>query len=255
MLDRSRRLDSDFLVALLKSEIRPAMGCTELGAAALAAAKAAEVLGAIPDMLRMLVSPNVYKNGVSVAIPGTTLKGLAHASALGALIRQSPSGLNILNGVTTSYAAEADRLVRSGRISVDFDPHAPDPVFLRADATAGGHSASVTIRQRHSRIIEVRRDGAVLASAAASVLEEEGDLSLSQLADVPVRDLIRDVLAIDASALGFLLEAARTNREAAMTDFENGDSTLGPALRALTQGQASRDAMVGKVQTMTAAAS
>lgn len=40
-----------------------------------------------------------------------------------------------------------------------------------------------------------------------------------------------------------------------MTDFENGDSTLGPALRALTQGQASCAAMAGKVQTMTAAAS
>lgn len=255
MLDGFRALDSDFLVALLRSEIRPAMGCTELGAAALAAAKAAEVLGAVPDTLHMLVSPNVYKNGISVAIPGTTLKGLVYASALGAVIRQSHLGLNILNGANGSNAAEAGRLVRSGRVSVDFDPKAPDPVFLRADATAGGHSASVTICQRHSRIIEIRRDGTLLASDAASALEEDDDLSLSRLADTRVRDLIRDVLAMDTSALGFLLEAARTNREAAMTDFENGDSTLGPALRALTQGQASCAAMAGKVQTMTAAAS
>lgn len=255
MLDRVRALDSDFLVALLRSEIRPAMGCTEIGAAALVAAKAGEILGAVPDTLRMLVSPNVYKNGISVAIPGTPLKGLAHASALGALIQQSHLGLNILNGANGSNAAEAARLVRSGRFSVEFDPKAPDPVFLRAEATAEGHSASVTICRKHSRIIEIRRDGAVLPSDAASAHEDDDALSLSRLADARVRDLIQDVLAMDTSALDFLLEAARTNREAAKTDFETSGSTLGPALRALTQGQASCAAMAGKVQTMTAAAS
>jgi len=117
-----------FLADLLRSEIGPAMGCTEIGAAALAAAKAAEALGAVPETLRLTVSPNVYKNGVTAGIPGSRLKGLAHAAALGALIGQSKLGLNVLDGVTDAVAVEAEALVRNGRVSADFDPDAPDPV-------------------------------------------------------------------------------------------------------------------------------
>jgi len=255
MLDLVQPVGGDFLVGLLKSETRPAMGCTELGAAALAAAKAAEVLAMVPDELRMVVSPNVYKNGISVAIPGTTLKGLAYASALGALIGQSHLGLNVLNGVNGSYAAQAERLVGSGRVSVDCDAGAPDPVFLRAEARGGGHSARVTISGKHSRIGEVRRDDASLSSEKPSTPCDQEEYPLSRLANARVHDLIREVLAMDVSALGFLAEAARTNRDAAFTDFENGVSTLGPALRSLTQGPATPNATIGRVQTMTAAAS
>jgi len=255
MPDPIRWANGNFLVGLLESEIQPAMGCTEVGAAALAAAKAAEVLDGVPDRLRLIVSPNVYKNGIAAGIPGTHLKGLACAVALGALIRRSHLGLNILDGVNQSDAAAAERFVRSDNVRVDFDPNASDPVFLQAEATASGHSARATICRRHSRIVEVRRDGERLGLDALSDDTGEEETSLSRLTGFQVRDLIRDVTTMDTLALGFLLEAARTNREAAMADFENGRSSLGPALRTLTQGQASCTAMVGKVQTMTAAAS
>ena len=244
-----------FLADLLQSEIGPAMGCTEIGAAALVAAKAAEVLGAVPETLRLTVSPNVYKNAVTVGIPGTRLKGLAHAGALGALIRQSELGLNVLDGVTDAVAADAEVLVRDGRVSADYDPDAPDPVFLRAEVAARGHSASVTIRQRHSRIVEIRRDGVPMASDAAPAGCDDDEASLARLAAIPVRDLIGNVLAMDASSLGFLVEAARTNRDAALTDFKDGLSTLGPALRRFSGDLANHSATIGKVQTMTAAAS
>lgn len=255
MLDHIRPVDGDFVVDLLRSEIRPAMGCTELGAAALAAAKVAEVLEAAPDRLRLIVSQSVYKNGISVAIPGTHLKGLAHASALGALIGQSHLGLNVLNGANRANAAEAEGLVRDGKVSVAFDSDAPDPVFLRAEATACGRTASATIVERHSHIAEVRRDGVLMVSDTASAPCPHDNPSLSRLANAPIRELIGTVLAMDVSALGFLMDAARTNRDAALTDLANGSSTLGPALRTLTQSRKSGHAVVGKVQTMTAAAS
>lgn len=254
MLDGRPTVDG-FLADLLRSEIGPAMGCTEIGAAALAAAKAAEVLGAVPETLRLTVSPNVYKNGVTVGIPGTRLKGLDHAAALGALIGQSKLGLNVLDGVTDAVAAEAEALVRDGRVSADFDPDAPDPVFLRAEAAARGHSAGVTIRQRHSRIVDIRRDGVPMDSDAAPMGCDDDEASLARLAAIPVRDLIGDVLAMDASSLGFLVEAARTNRDAALTDFKDGLSTLGPALRRFSGDLENHSATIGKVQTMTAAAS
>jgi L-cysteine desulfidase len=252
--DHDRLQASDaFLIDLLQAEIGPAMGCTELGAAALAAAKAAELLGATPESLKLTVSPNVYKNGVNVGIPGTVLKGLAYASALGALIRRSDLGLNVLDGVTAGLASEAESLVDSDRVSAGFDPDASDPVFVRADAVGGGHTASATIRQRHSRFVDIRHDGVPQMMEAATGDADSEEDSLARLAAVPVRDLIRNALALNASSLRFLLDAAHTNREAALTGFADKQSTLGPALRGAIHG--TRGTMAGNVQLMTAAAS
>ena len=48
-------------VAILKEELRPAMGCTEPIALAYAGAKAREVLGAMPERIDVLVSGNIIK--------------------------------------------------------------------------------------------------------------------------------------------------------------------------------------------------
>jgi L-cysteine desulfidase len=244
-----------FLIDLLQAEIGPAMGCTELGAAALAAAKAAEALGAAPESLKLTVSPNFYKNGVNVGIPGTSLKGLAYAGALGALIRRSDLGLNVLDGVTDRLAAEAKSLVDNGRVSAGFDPDACDPVFVHAEAARDGHSASATIRERHSRFVDIRHDGVPQMVEAATTDADAEEDSLARLAAVPVRDLIRNALALKVSSLRFLFDAARTNRDAALTGFENKQSTLGPALRSAAEANRAHGTMMGNVQLMTAAAS
>ena len=47
-------------------EAVPALGCTEPVACALACAKCKEVLGDVPEHLDVLVSGNIYKNGMGV---------------------------------------------------------------------------------------------------------------------------------------------------------------------------------------------
>ena len=74
----------DFLynqyINILKEELRPAMGCTEPIAMAYAAAKARQVLGCIPDKIRLFVSGNIIKNVKSVVVPNTGgLHGMAAA--------------------------------------------------------------------------------------------------------------------------------------------------------------------------------
>ena len=46
-------------IDILSEELRPAMGCTEPIALAYAAAKARQVLGAVPDKVRLFVSGNI----------------------------------------------------------------------------------------------------------------------------------------------------------------------------------------------------
>ena len=49
-------------LAILREELRPAMGCTEPIALAYAGAKAREVLGCLPTRIDVLASGNIIKN-------------------------------------------------------------------------------------------------------------------------------------------------------------------------------------------------
>ena len=63
-------------VEILKEELIPAMGCTEPIALAYAAARAREVLGALPESVQLQVSGSIIKNVKSVIVPNTGhLKG------------------------------------------------------------------------------------------------------------------------------------------------------------------------------------
>ena len=68
------------IISLIHQEVIPAIGCTEPVAVALAAAKAAEVLGERPEKIDVLLSANILKNAMGVGIPGT---GLYRRSVLG----------------------------------------------------------------------------------------------------------------------------------------------------------------------------
>ena len=83
------------IIELIHKEVKPALGCTEPIAVALAVAKAMEILedkcSMNPDWrmnsdyrLDIKVSGNILKNGMGVGIPGTGMVGLHIASALGA---------------------------------------------------------------------------------------------------------------------------------------------------------------------------
>ncbi len=56
-------------IEILRSELVPAMGCTEPIAVAYCAAKARSLLGCLPDRAEVEVSGNIIKNVKSVIIP------------------------------------------------------------------------------------------------------------------------------------------------------------------------------------------
>ena len=88
------------LVDILKAEVKPALGCTEPVAVALACAKAKELLGEEIVKNTILVSPNVYKNAMCVGIPGTERLGLKISVALGFIGGHSENGLSVLERLT-----------------------------------------------------------------------------------------------------------------------------------------------------------
>ena len=66
----NEKLEKDFLT-ILSEELVPAMGCTEPIALAYASAKAAEILGTVPEKIIAKCSGNIVKNVRCVSIPNS----------------------------------------------------------------------------------------------------------------------------------------------------------------------------------------
>ena len=95
---------------LLKNEMKPALGVTEVGAIALAAARAYAAVGGKLQEIRMVMNGGMYKNAFSCAIPGTQELGCNMAAALGALGGDWTLGLEVLKNITAAHVAEAKTL-------------------------------------------------------------------------------------------------------------------------------------------------
>lgn len=219
-------LDLDALTRIIRSECAVTAGCTDPGCVALAVARARRELGAEPEQIDVRVSPNLYKNAVSVGIPGTEEHGLALAAALGGYLDRWEDGLAVLSGVTEPLLARARALAASGAVRVQTVP-APDPLYVRAEVRAGGDAAAAEIQGDYTAVVRVTHGERVVFEQAPPVHRP----SDNPLLRCSLREIYDLILRSDPAAFGFLTDYARINWAAAEADLANPRMTLGPALK------------------------
>ena len=172
---------------ILEEELIPAMGCTEPIALALAAAKAREALGALPERCRVEVSGNLIKNVKAVTVPNTGgLKGIDAAAAAGIVAGKAELALQVLSQVTEEEIAQMRRFL--DRCPVEVIPYQGDRVFyIRICVEGQGHRAECEILDFHTNITEISRDGEILFQGGSREgKREETDrscLSIQEIVD------------------------------------------------------------------------
>ena len=107
------------LLHLVERDVVPALGCTEPISLALAAATAAKYLGKTPERIEAKVSPNLMKNGLGVAVPGTGMVGLPIAAAIGALGGDPEGELEVLKHITSEQVSQAKAMLDKKLVNVD----------------------------------------------------------------------------------------------------------------------------------------
>lgn len=183
--------------ALLKSEIKPALGVTEVGAIALAAARAYDAVGGSLLHIQMVMNGGMYKNAFSCAIPGTEELGCEMAAALGALGGDWRLGLEVLKNINAGHVAQAKALSIPIEIEVD---ETRDSIYIFAEVTTTKGVGLCRIEDFHANIVYVAKDDEVLfeaekteaAAAKADIVDFEA-VTVADMVDyaktVPVEEL------------------------------------------------------------------
>lgn len=150
-------------LAVLKENLKLALGCTEPIAVAYAAAKAREVLGAAPDKMVVECSGNIIKNVNGVVVPNSgQMKGVNVAAVLGMVGGDASRQLEVLQSIQKEDIEETARLVETEFCSchlVEGVENLYIRVFLE---TVDGHSAEVVLRDYHTNITHIEKDKTVI---------------------------------------------------------------------------------------------
>ncbi len=141
------------IIKLVKSEVIPAVGCTEPMAVALCTAYATESLGTTPDKINILLSANILKNAMGVGIPGTGMIGLPIAVALGALYGKSSYGLEVLKDVNPDRVEKGKQFINGNRISISLKKDITEKLYIEVCCSAGAVSSTAIIAHDHTNLV------------------------------------------------------------------------------------------------------
>ena len=173
-------------VQILKEELVPAMGCTEPIALAYAAAKAREVLGEIPDEVKVEASGSIIKNVKSVIVPNTNhLKGIPAAATAGIIAGKAEKELEVIAEVTEEQIEEMKEFLKTRKITVEHVDHGITFEII-VTVTKGDSYAMVRIANYHTNIVHIEKDYKVLLDIPVEGENEEGltDRSLLDVEDI-----------------------------------------------------------------------
>ena len=211
------------IIELIRKEVKPALGCTEPIAVALAVAKAMEIMedkrGTVSPDWRMMdgwtlsieVSGNILKNGMGVGIPGTGMVGLHIAAALGAVCGKSEYGLEVLHDLDETSISRAKQLVEDKSVTVGL-AETDHKLYVKATVLAeDNHSACAVIEDDHDNIVETWYDATILTSSHKAEGSDSPDQKTTLDYNLTVREILDFATTVAYEDIEFILESRTLN--------------------------------------------
>ena len=158
---------------ILKEELRPAMGCTEPIALALAGARVRELLGKLPDRVEVKVSGNIIKNVKSVIVPNTGgLHGIGPAVCVGIVAGDAAKELQVISTVSDEQRTALKAFLETAKL--DIQPAPSDLVFdIDIAVYSCDEFARLRIVNHHTNIVHMEKNGDVLLDLPVAESSED----------------------------------------------------------------------------------
>ena len=239
----------------LAQEVKPALGCTEPGAVALAVARATETLAEDVSRVSVTVSDSIFKNGVAVGIPGTGgLRGNVIAAALAVVCGKSDYGLEVLKDATERDIKLAQEMVDHGSIALEADM-ARHGVYVMAQVAGNGHDATCIIEGTHTNIVSVKKDGETVFQKEETSQANSTKPVSAQVAEMGYSDLVAMASQLDDDDVETVMAGVDMNMEIAEYGLTHDVGLgLGKTVRAMAGDLYDRD-LASQIRAIAAAAS
>ena len=241
------------LIQIVERDVVPALGCTEPISLALAAATAAKYLGKTPERIEAKVSPNLMKNGLGVAVPGTGMVGLPIAAAIGALGGNQDGGLEVLKHITPEQVIAAKSMLEQKLVSVDI--HQTEHIlYSESTLFADNDYVKVAIQDQHTNVILIEKNGEILFQKVEDECTNCDPYEVFK--QISAREIFEFCKAVELEKIRFIRQAAELNR--ALSDEglrENYGLHIGRTLRKQVGSGLISDDLLSKIMIETTAAS
>ncbi len=205
-------MDNNQIIALIKREVVPAIGCTEPAAVALCTAYATEALGCRPGRIDVQLSGNMLKNAMGVGIPGTGMTGLPIAVALGALIGKSAYQLEVLKDVCPEAVAAAKSFLAEKRIVIGLTKDSDETLYIEVRCEAGEKRSRAIIARDHTRLVYLEGPCVQTQDLRAQLGKEQEETAEN---DLTLRRVFEFATTAPLADLEFINESRRLNEAAA----------------------------------------
>ncbi len=246
-------LTKEEMLEMLRANVLPAYGCTEPVCVALAAADAAKAVGGRVKAVHLVVSGNIYKNGMAVGVPNFDKIGIPYAAALGAYLQNPERKLELLQSITPEVAEAAKVLVDAKHaVAVDIDKNRQG-LFVKCRVETDHGAGETVIVDCHANIISTKVNGKVIFEKERT--EKAANPLLEKLRAMKIREIRALVDSAQEEELAFLLEGIDMNESAANYSMNHANVGVGIAAT-MKSGRSGLlgDALLGRIMRRVASA-
>ena len=211
------------LTRLIREDMRPALGVTEPGAIAYAVARAREQVQGEIRKVHVALNSGMYKNAYTCGIPNSSRYGSLYAAALGAVAADAGKGLQSLADITEEDDAKAAEMADAGLVEVVLD-HIGSEITIDARVEIGQDSCTVRIRDSHTHIVSIEKNGMQIykEEAGAGQNESEGAVIHRYSLD----EIWKYVTEVPEEEIGFIREAFSMNMDLLEEGLASGRTVI-----------------------------
>lgn len=198
----------NFILELIKQQVKPALGCTEIGIVALAAAKAAKMLPNRFASANVKISTCIYRNDIRVGVPKLGICGISTIAAAGFILKNPEKKLSCIDDLNSKNIPLVKKLGSSKKITIKID-YSAESVYTYVEAMdIKRNVAKVLIAGAHDHIVSAKLNGkeTIKSSNKKSAIssdinfdEHVNDMSLEQVYNCIKKMTISDLKFLDAN--------------------------------------------------------